>query len=97
MQKLPKSPKLFVLVVVYVLRLHYFLLFSFCFLFVSSIFEKSCISSLLQKCPYDAIKIINLPSNLSKDTTHRYSQNSFKLHRLPTPRAGEVFTWVFIV
>ena len=43
-----------------------------------------------QKCPFEAITIINLPSNLDRDTTHRYSQNSFKLHRLPTPRAGEV-------
>jgi ATP-binding cassette, sub-family E, member 1 len=43
-----------------------------------------------QKCPFDAITIVNLASNLDKDTTHRYSQNSFKLHRLPTPRAGEV-------
>merc|ERR1712198_587561 len=32
----------------------------------------------------------NLPSNLNNQTTHRYSQNSFKLHRLPTPRPGEV-------
>ena len=29
-------------------------------------------------------------SNLEKATTHRYSQNSFKLHRLPIPRPGEV-------
>ena len=43
-----------------------------------------------QKCPFEAISIINLPSNLEKDTTHRYSANSFKLHRLPTPRPGEV-------
>lgn len=43
---------------------------------------------LIKKCPFEAITIINLPSNLDKDTTHRYSQNSFKLHRLPTPRAG---------
>lgn len=43
-----------------------------------------------QKCPFEAITIINLPSNLEKDTTHRYSANSFKLHRLPTPRPGEV-------
>ncbi|MCP9258639.1 Pixie, isoform A [Dirofilaria immitis] len=28
--------------------------------------------------------------NLAKDTTHRFSKNSFKLHRLPTPRTGEV-------
>ncbi|XP_013788148.2 ATP-binding cassette sub-family E member 1-like, partial [Limulus polyphemus] len=44
----------------------------------------------VKKCPFEAISIINLPSNLEKDTTHRYNQNSFKLHRLPTPRPGEV-------
>ena len=31
-----------------------------------------------------------MSSNLEKCTTHRYSQNSFKLHRLPIPRPGEV-------
>ena len=44
----------------------------------------------MKKCPYDAISIINLPKDLSSDTTHRFSANSFKLHRLPCPRAGEV-------
>ncbi len=34
-----------------------------------------------QKCPFDAILIINLPRNLAKETTHRYGVNSFKLHR----------------
>ena len=36
----------------------------------------------VQRCPFEAISIINLPSNLNKDTTHRYGPNSFKLHRL---------------
>jgi len=27
---------------------------------------------------------------LERDTTHRYNANSFKLHRLPMPRPGEV-------
>lgn len=44
----------------------------------------------IQKCPFDAIMIINVPSNLEKHTTHRYSKNSFKLHRLPIPRPGEI-------
>ena len=43
-----------------------------------------------QKCPFKAIQIINLPKDLAKQTTHRYGQNSFKLHRLPTPRPGQV-------
>lgn len=34
--------------------------------------------------------IINLPKDLAKETTHRYGPNSFKLHRLPTPRPGQV-------
>jgi ATP-binding cassette subfamily E protein 1 len=44
----------------------------------------------VKKCPFGAIDIINLPTNLERDTTHRYSANSFKLHRLPTPRPGQV-------
>ena len=44
----------------------------------------------MKKCPFEAVAIINLPSNLDKCTTHRYSANSFKLHRLPIPRPGEV-------
>ncbi len=36
---------------------------------------------LLQKCPFEAIMIINLPKDLEKETTHRYGPNSFKLHR----------------
>jgi ATP-binding cassette subfamily E protein 1 len=44
----------------------------------------------VKRCPFDAIKIINLPKGLTQEVTHRYGPNSFKLHRLPQPRAGEV-------
>lgn len=43
-----------------------------------------------KKCPFSAITIINLPTNLESQVTHRYSANSFKLHRLPMPRPGQV-------
>jgi ATP-binding cassette subfamily E protein 1 len=38
----------------------------------------------------EAIQIINLPKNLESEVTHRYGPNSFKVHRLPIPRAGQV-------
>lgn len=59
---------------------------------IAKISEDLCIGCgiCVKKCPFEAITIINLPSNLSRDTTHRYGQNTFKLHRLPTPRPGEV-------
>lgn len=44
----------------------------------------------IKRCPFNAIKIINLPKGLERQVTHRYGANSFKLHRLPTPRSGQV-------
>lgn len=44
----------------------------------------------VKRCPFEAIKIINLPKGLTQQVTHRYGPNSFKLHRLPMPRPGEV-------
>ncbi|KAF8561801.1 hypothetical protein P879_10307, partial [Paragonimus westermani] len=59
---------------------------------IAFISEELCIGCgiCVKKCPFEAIQIINLPSNLEKEVTHRYSANSFKLHRLPMPRPGEV-------
>ena len=44
----------------------------------------------MKKCPFEAVAIINLPKDLERNTTHRYGPNSFKLHRLPMPRPGQV-------
>ncbi|GMK54483.1 hypothetical protein CspeluHIS016_0110690 [Cutaneotrichosporon spelunceum] len=54
--------------------------------------EELCIGCgiCVKKCPFEAISILNLPTNLSTHVTHRYAANAFKLHRLPTPRPGQV-------
>ena len=44
----------------------------------------------VHKCPFEAIKIIGLPQELEGELVHQYGKNSFRLYRLPAPRAGQV-------
>jgi ATP-binding cassette subfamily E protein 1 len=57
-----------------------------------TISEKLCSGCgiCVRKCPFEAISIVNLPDELEKDCSHRFSANSFKLFRLPTPSPGDV-------
>ncbi|MBW2980378.1 ribosome biogenesis/translation initiation ATPase RLI [Candidatus Woesearchaeota archaeon] len=42
------------------------------------------------RCPFEAISIINLPEELTKDPIHQYGKNGFHLWNLPTPIFGKV-------
>ena len=44
----------------------------------------------VEKCPFDAIEIINLPQELEEAPAHRYGENAFGLYGLPAPREGRV-------
>jgi ATP-binding cassette subfamily E protein 1 len=44
----------------------------------------------VEKCPFDAIEIINLPQELDDDPVHRYGDNAFALYGLPAPQEGRV-------
>ena len=44
----------------------------------------------IRKCPYDALRIVNLPDELKSEHLHRYGYNQFTLYRLPVPRKGAV-------
>ncbi|PSQ09040.1 ribosome biogenesis/translation initiation ATPase RLI [Halobacteriales archaeon QS_5_68_33] len=44
----------------------------------------------VNKCPFDAIRIINLPQELDEEPAHRYGENAFALYGLPAPREGRV-------
>ncbi|USZ69314.1 ribosome biogenesis/translation initiation ATPase RLI [Halorussus salilacus] len=44
----------------------------------------------VEKCPFDAIEIINLPQELQDEPVHRYGENAFSLYGLPVPLEGQV-------
>lgn len=44
----------------------------------------------VRKCPFDALRIVNLPDELETDHIHRFGPNAFTLYRLPAPRKGAV-------
>ena len=44
----------------------------------------------VNKCQFDAIKIIGLADELKGEMVHQYGENSFRLYRLPVPKKGVV-------
>ena len=56
------------------------------------VLEDACPTCLnrAKRCPGGAVRVVNLPHSLAPAVTHRFGPNSFKLHRLPVPRANQV-------
>jgi len=54
--------------------------------------EKLCTGCAIcqNRCPFEAIHIINLPEELKQEPIHRYGKNQFELFSLPTPIFGKV-------
>ncbi len=44
----------------------------------------------VRKCPFESIRIVNLPHELASECAHRFGPNLFTLYRLPTPQKGLV-------
>ncbi len=44
----------------------------------------------VRKCPFEAITIVNLPSELAGECVHRYGPSGFRLYRLPILKQGRV-------
>ncbi|MDR2866486.1 MAG: ribosome biogenesis/translation initiation ATPase RLI [Methanomassiliicoccaceae archaeon] len=44
----------------------------------------------VNKCQFDAIKIIGLADELKTEMVHHYGENMFRLYRLPVPKKGTV-------
>jgi len=54
--------------------------------------EKLCVGCgiCVNKCPFDAIKILGLPEEMESEIVHHFGENQFRLYRLPTPQTGQV-------
>ena len=44
----------------------------------------------VNKCPFDAIKIVNLPSEINKTMTFSYGHNKFRLYKLPAIKKNSI-------
>lgn len=56
------------------------------------IFEDLCTGCTIcvKKCPFDAIVIVNLATEVGIEKIHQYGINSFRLYKLPIPKEGSV-------
>ena len=58
----------------------------------AAIDENLCIACgiCVNRCPYDAIRVINLPDELNKELVFQYNVNSFRTYNIVSPMEGKV-------
>jgi ATP-binding cassette subfamily E protein 1 len=59
---------------------------------IARIIESLCIgcNACVKKCPFDAIKIVNLPVENKAEIVHRYGFNGFRLYKLPILKTNSI-------
>lgn len=52
--------------------------------------EAVCIACniCVNKCPFKALSVVNIPKELKTKPVHQYGRNAFRLYGLPTPKKG---------
>lgn len=45
-------------------------------------------------CPFGAVMIVNVPTEITGDIIHRYDQNGFRLYRMPILKQGKVLGFI---
>lgn len=58
----------------------------------AKIVESSCIGcgQCVKKCPFDAIKIVKIPSEITGKIIHRYNVNGFRLYKMPVMKPNQI-------
>src|SRR2546423_205421 len=59
---------------------------------IAKIHEDLCIGchGCVRKCPFGAIRMVNLPTQIKQDLVHSYGENMFRLYKLPHPKVGKI-------
>ena len=63
---------------------------------VAKISEDMCIgcSICVGICPFNAIQIVNLPTELKDNLAYTYGENCFRLYKLPKPKMGNIVGFI---
>lgn len=59
---------------------------------IAKIHEDMCISCgiCVKVCPFNAIRMVKIPSQIKNNLVHSYGENLFKLYKLPMPKSGHI-------
>jgi len=63
---------------------------------IAKINESLCIAKTtncnicVKKCPFGAINIVKIPSEIKNNLVHCYGENLFRLYKLPEPKLGKI-------
>jgi ATP-binding cassette subfamily E protein 1 len=63
---------------------------------VATISEDLCIGCgiCVKVCPFNAVQMVNLPSEIHNQMVYTYGESAFRLYKLPVPKLGQIIGFV---
>src|SRR3989337_1974780 len=63
---------------------------------IAIIYEDMCIGCgmCVKVCPFNAIQLVNLPTELEDKLVFTYNENSFRLYKMPIPKVGKIYGFI---